>query len=102
MAHLALVADILERIRQKYPRLPAAVAREVELEARADWGGERHYIPKRGESGRQQLAERDRQIHAEHRRGDHDELIARRHGISIMRVRQVLAGDPPRTENALP
>lgn len=100
MAHLDLVADLIQRIRDKYPKLPAAVAREVEVEARADWGGERHYVPKHGESGRLQLAERDRQIHADHQRGEHDELIARRHGISVKRVRQVLAGDPPRAIRA--
>ncbi|MDR3444707.1 Mor transcription activator family protein [Dyella sp.] len=91
MAHLDLVADILDRIASAHGKLPPKVLMAVEADVRADWGGERHYIAKVGESGKAKLAERDKQIRAEHRRGDHDELIARRHDISIKRVRQILA-----------
>lgn len=93
MAHLDLVADIFERIAEKHVKLPAKVLQQVEQDVRADWGGERHYIAKVGESGKAQLAERDRQIRREHHAGDHDALIARRHGISIKRVQQILACD---------
>lgn len=101
MAHLDLVSDIFQRIAEKHAKLPAKVAREVEQEVRSDWGGERHYIAKVGESGKAQLAERDRQIVREHHNGDHDELIARRHGITVKRVRQILAC-VPREGNGLP
>ena len=93
MAHLDLVADIFQRIAEKHGKLPIKVLQQVEQDVRADWGGERHYIAKVGESGKAQLAERDRQICREHHAGDHDELIARRHGISVKRVRQILACD---------
>lgn len=99
MAHLDLVADIFQRITEKHGKLPAKLANEVEQEVRADWGGERHYIAKVGESGKVQMAARDQQICREHHAGDHDELIARRHGISVKRVRQILACD---SGNALP
>ena len=91
MAHLDLVADIMQRIAEKHGKLPTKVAQAVEAEVRADWGGERHYIAKIGESGRAQLAERDMRIRADHQRGERDDLIARRYGISTKRVRQILA-----------
>ena len=108
MAHLDLISDIFQRLAERHAKIPAKVLRDVEADIRADWGGERHYIAKVGESGRAQLEARDRQIHAEHRHGDHDELIARRHGISVKRVRQILdlpGGAPwlpPGSGNALP
>jgi hypothetical protein len=100
MAHLDLVADILQRI-STHTKLPAKVAHAVEQEVRADWGGERHYIAKVGESGKAQLAERDQRIRYEYQHGDHEELLARRHGISIKRIRQILSCDPG-TGNGLP
>ena len=98
MAHLDLVADILQRITQ-HAKLPIKVAQAVEREVRDDWGGERHYIAKVGESGKAQLAERDKRIRDEYRQGEHVELLARRHGISIKRVQQIVAWD---ARNALP
>lgn len=101
MAANDLIADILQRVRDRCKKLPAGTLEDMEQELRADWGGERHYIAKGGESGRAQLEARDRQIHAEHRHGDHDELIARRHGISVKRVRQILSAGAL-AGNALP
>jgi Mor family transcriptional regulator len=86
-----LVSDILERIAEKHAKLPAKVAKQIEEDIRRDWGGERHYIAKVGETGRAQLAERDALIRAQARRGDHVKLLARRWGISEKRVRQILA-----------
>lgn len=86
-----LVTDILERIAEKHAKLPAAVARKIEADIRRDWGGERHYIAKVGESGRAQLAERDARIREQARKGDHIRLLARRWGISPKRVKQILA-----------
>lgn len=91
MAHLDLVADIFHRLAAAHGKLPVKILQSVEADVRADWGGERHYIAKGGETGKAKLAERDRQIRAEHHQGDHDELIARRHYISVKRVRQILA-----------
>ncbi|WEN13691.1 Mor transcription activator family protein [Rhodanobacter sp. AS-Z3] len=98
MAHLDLVADILQRI-GLHAKLPAKVAQAVEREVRDDWGGERHYIAKVGESGKAQLTERDKQIRDAYRQGEHIELLARRHGISVKRVQQIVAID---AGNALP
>jgi len=97
MAHLDIVADILQRITQ-HTKLPAKLAQAVEREVRDDWGGERIYIAKIGESGNAQRTERDQRIRAEYRQGEHVELLARRHGISVKRVQQIVAIDG----NALP
>ncbi|MEO7066264.1 MAG: Mor transcription activator family protein [Rhodanobacter sp.] len=98
MAYLDLVADILERV-GTHIKLPAKVAQAVEREVRDDWGGERHYVAKVGESGKAMMAERDQRIRAEYHQGEHVELLARRHGISVKRVQQIVAND---AGNALP
>lgn len=69
--------------------LPAQRA-EAERIARAAWGGERPYVGKLGESGQRALSERDRAIMREHRRGVHVPVLARRHGITERRVKQIL------------
>jgi Mor family transcriptional regulator len=97
MATFDIVADILQRIAEHHAKLPAKVVQTVEAEVRADWGGERHYIAKLGESGRAQLADRDRRICDDYRRGEHIELLSRRYGISTKRVRQIVGPG-----NALP
>lgn len=86
-----LVSDILGRIAERHAKLPARVARQIEADIRRDWGGERHYIAKLGESGRAQLAERDALIRQQARRGERVKLLSRRWGISEKRVRQILA-----------
>jgi Mor family transcriptional regulator len=86
-----LVSDILERIAEKHAKLPPKVARQIESDIRRDWGGERHYIAKLGESGRAVLSERDALIREQARRGERVKLLARRWGLSEKRVRQILA-----------
>jgi hypothetical protein len=85
-----LVSDILQRVAEKAGKLPAKTAQDIEQDVRRDWGGERHYIAKVGESGYAQQTLRDQSICHEHRRGDHADLIARRWDISVRRVRQIL------------
>lgn len=85
-----LLTDIIQRVGERAGKLPKSTLRTIEADVRRDWGGERHYIAKVGESGREQQTLRDQSIRHEHRRGDHDELIARRWGISLRRVQQIL------------
>jgi hypothetical protein len=97
MAYLDLVADLLERVSRR-ASVPAGVLRDIEREARAEWGGTRHYIAKGGESGAQQLMERDARIRADHcrlvaggmRAREADDYLARRHGLHARRIRQIL------------
>lgn len=86
-----LVSDILQRITDKHTKLPAKIARLIEADIRRDWGGERHYIAKSGESGRAVLAERDAAIREQARKGERVKFLSRRWNISEKRVRQILA-----------
>jgi hypothetical protein len=100
MAYLDLVADLLERVSRRAD-IPAGVLRDIEREARAEWGGARHYVAKGGEGGAQQLMERDARICADHRRlvaggmraREADDYLARRHGLHARRIRQILAAE---------
>ena len=94
MQDFDLITDILQRVASKFGKLPKhaeAAFTEIEVEARNDWGGQRHYIAKVGDIGRQQLAQRDAAILEDHRRGEHEALLARRWGISVRRIRQIIA-----------
>jgi len=90
MAHLDLISDIFQRLAERHAKIPPKVLRDVEAEVRADWGGERHYIAKQGETGREQMAERDAAIRRDYAHGERIDFLARRHGISVKRVRQIL------------
>lgn len=98
MAYLDLVADLLDRVARR-TGVSAHALRDIELEARAEWGGSRHYVAKGGESGRLRLMERDARIRADHAllvAGGMDQAnavvyLAKRHELSAMRIRQLLA-----------
>ena len=88
-----VVSDLLQRLAQRVPGttpLPAALLLDLELEIRRDWGGEKTYISKSGES-KVWRSRRDERIRAEHGRGDHVELLSRRWCLSIKRIRQIVA-----------
>lgn len=87
-----LIADILGRIRaccspKAAEKLDLA---SIEAEVRRDWGGERHYVARSGETARKGLPQRDRQIREQYRRGERVRLLARRWGLSERRVRQIV------------
>lgn len=90
-----IVTDILHRIGEHHAKLPARVVQLVEDEVRADYGGERCYVAKRGESARAKLADRDNRICADFRRGEHVELLSRRYELSVKRIRQIVGNDLP-------
>lgn len=96
MQDFDIITDILQRVAGKLGKLPkgaAAAITAIEVEARNDWGGQRHYIPKIGESGQKQLSQRDASIRADYRRGEHTALLARRHGISERHIRRIIASE---------
>lgn len=95
MQDFDIITDILQRVAEKLGKLPKATAdafTDIEAAARNDWGGQRHYIAKIGETGRQQMARRDAAILADHRHGEREELLSRRWGISVRRIRQIISG----------
>jgi hypothetical protein len=75
---------------------------EAERIARAAWGGDRPYVAKVGESQHQAISERDRAIVREYRRGAHLPLLARRHGLSLRRVQEIVAPTRPMTPQDAP
>lgn len=88
-----VVIDILRRVAATLLPNEAESERElarIEREVRREWGGERPYIAKAGESVRQQQSERDEQIRAAHRRGERIALLARRHGLSRRTVGRII------------
>lgn len=85
-----VIVDILKRIKAKVG-LDEEVEHQVEADARRYWGGERCYIAKAGETPRRRAAhDRADRIRADHRRGDHIPLLARRYELSERHVRRIL------------
>lgn len=91
MAHLDLVADILQRVADRETTLQPEDLREIEEDVRADWGGERHYVAKIGECGRMDLLRRDRDIREAILMGVPEDYLSLRHGITVRRIRQICA-----------
>jgi Mor family transcriptional regulator len=89
MADYDLITDILQRLTAKGVPVPATVAHAVDVEARREWGGKRHYIPSRGELQQQQVYQRDTSIRASLLAGCSVPELARAWGISERRVRQI-------------
>lgn len=90
MAHLDLVADIIQRIAEHAAELPREVLRAIEQDVRADWGGERHYVAKVGESGRAVMYERDEKIRADAARGVTEDYLSIRYNLTVARIRQIV------------
>lgn len=85
-----IVLDVLHRIVARLGDVPANIPMEVEQEIRRDWGGDRPYIAKAGEVGKVERTRREAAIRDEHRRGAHVNALARKWGLSIRRVQQIV------------
>jgi Mor family transcriptional regulator len=57
---------------------------------KSTYGGDRIYIPHRGEIVQRAISERDEAIRRGFARGERVELLARRHGLTVRRVQQIL------------
>lgn len=89
-----ILADIKQRIANRLG-LAEEFADMLGLvidEVRADWGGERPYIAKNGESDQRPMSARNRAIIREWRNGERVPFLARKHGISKQRVWQIIKG----------
>lgn len=62
-----ILQDIIQRVAE-IKQLPSDVVSKIECELRRDFGGERHYIARIGESAARMMAQRDIAIRAQHRR----------------------------------
>lgn len=100
-----IVEDILHRVGTEFAAVLAcnhgaaandeafykALMQKVEESVRLDWGGERAYICKTGESASLRLIRRDIEVRKLHRAGNSANVIGKRMGITPTRVRQILA-----------
>lgn len=66
------------------------LASEWEHGITRDWGGERPYVGKRGETTVVVMSRRNQAIVRDYRAGERVSLLARRYGISPRRVRQII------------
>ena len=92
-----IVTDILDRIAAHLDGgggLSDADRLELDASVRADWGGERCYIAKTGESTAILMIRRDIAIRQAFRAGNSLGVIARRFGVSRARAQQVVANSP--------
>ena len=87
-----IIRDILARVAARFglddPVLDMLGL--IEVEVRRDWGGDRVYVSKTGESATLETARRNAQILRDWRAGERVSLLARRYGISPRRVRQII------------
>lgn len=97
MPYLDLVSDIIQRVADHAGTLPPAVLRKIEAEAREEWGGHTHYIPKLGEAARLDLVERDRRICQASKDGVPHDYLSAKYNLSIRRIQQIVS-----TRNDLP
>lgn len=98
MPHLDLVADLLDRVRRR-AKIAPELLRDVEREARKEWGGSRHYVLKGSGDNRLELMARDECIRADHARlvaggmpaAESRQYLARRFALSLRRIEQIIA-----------
>lgn len=67
-------------------------AAQIAEEVRRDWGGERAYIAKAGESAMRELTLRDIAIRRDYRNGERICFLARRYGISRQHIYRIIKG----------
>lgn len=85
-----ILQDIIQRVAE-IQQLPGDVAEKIETELRRDFGGERHYIARLGESAARMMAQRNIAIRAQHRAGERVAFLSRRWGLSPCRIRQIIS-----------
>lgn len=85
-----IITDILTRVATVVPRKAAEVLHEIEADIRRDWGGDRPYIAKAGESAATEMSRRNAAIIRDHQRGERATYLARKYGISRKRVHEIL------------
>lgn len=88
-----IVRDILSRVMTAFQNeggFSDDVMLQIESQIRTEWGGDRPYIAKAGESEKQAISARNESILRDWRNGERVPFIARKYGISRSRVWDVL------------
>lgn len=89
-----IVRDILDRIAEalREGAFSDQLVEQIEIQIRRDWGGDRPYIAKAGESAQAAMSERNASILRDWQAGERAEAIARKYRISRVRVWQIVNG----------
>ena len=86
-----IITDILSRVEAVIPKKNCRTFLDkIEAEIRRDWGGDRPYIAKTGETAIEETSRRNAAIVRDHQRGERPTFLARKYGISRQRVHEIL------------
>lgn len=86
-----IITDILSRVEAIVPKKNCRkFLDQIEAEIRRDWGGDRPYIAKTGETAAAETSSRNAAIVRDHQRGERPTYLARKYGISRQRVHEIL------------
>lgn len=85
-----IVTDILTRVAAVVPPKKAEALHDIETAIRQDWGGDRPYIAKAGESADVEMSKRNAAILRDYRNGERPTYLARKYGISRKRVHEIV------------
>jgi Mor family transcriptional regulator len=87
-----IIRDILDRIASALPAetFTDDIALQIETQIRHDWGGDRPYIAKAGESSADVMSRRNAAILRDWQNGERIPAIARKHRLSRVRVWQIV------------
>lgn len=82
-----IIDDILRRVIAMAPGFSAALAVQIDKEARAKWGGDRPYIGIRSGAG---TSSRNAAIKRDYLAGEHIPLLERRYGLGKSRLWEII------------
>ena len=85
-----VLGEFAHRLAQRIQGISLEII-EVENEIRRDYGGDRYYIPRKGEDFKAHLSARNQRIYDDWRAGEREPLLARRYNCTERRIRQVIA-----------
>jgi len=91
-----IIKDILSRVEEVFIKKKSCreFLDKIEAEIRRDWGGDRPYIAKVGESASTETSKRNAAILRDHQRGERPTYLARKYGISRQRVHEIIRDAP--------
>jgi Mor family transcriptional regulator len=83
-----ILEDVFSRLLAMAPQFNAAVAKQMEADLRAAWGGQRVYVPNKRGQGR---SDRNDAIRRDfYRNGDHIHLLTRRYKLTRVQIWRIL------------
>lgn len=86
-----IVTEIADRLKSIIPGFTDDIARDFEAWVRAEFGRERHYISRSGETDAGMSA-RNRAIIRDMRAGESPAFLARKYRVSVRRIYQIYNG----------